>query len=552
MDMFYSILSLFVGCGVFLYGIAMFGTSVRKSTSGSARAMFDKIGENRVKTFGLGCFITAIIQSSTATAVMVVGLVSAGLLTVFQGTAIILGAHLGTTSTLFLVMLAAFRVRDFFMVLVFIGALMKLVSKDGKMQNLADFFVGFGILFVGLMLMGDVFRHNLELRGVFTDLFIRITNPALLILIGIVFTIIIQSSTATTAILLTLIIEGLLPFGSAMFIALGAHGGTSSTALLASIAANRDGKRVALTNCIFSLGGVIVFTSFLWPFKHIVLPWYADPETGLVRALWWQLPFFQVSYNLILGLIKIWIITPVIKLSYLILKDVPDDEKAFGPTHLNEQIIEENIDMALDMAKKEIIVGAELVQDMFGKTDKAFKAKDIKLINEISETDAKVDILYKAVIPYLAKVSTHELGEEESKRSINYLYIKNELESIGDVIEESIMPLAKVMAEKNLSFSEQGSAELTELHGKVMDNVNRVVTALKDENALLAKQVTDVYSEVDERRYQLSHIDRLQKGLKVSLETSSIHLDLVNYYARINGYLVFIAKRILWLTREQV
>ena len=549
MTIFFSIISLLVGCGAFLYGIAMFGESVKKNTSTTARAMIEKIGSNRVSCFGLGCLVTAIIQSSGATSVMVVSLVSAGVLTLFQGMAIILGAHLGTTSTLFLVMLSAFKIREFFMLMVFIGALMKIISKDKQKQNIADFLIGFGILFIGLMLMGNVFRTDIALRDYAQNLFIEIRFPLLLILTGLVFTIIVQSSTATTAILLTMIIEGVLPFSSAMFIALGAHGGTSTTALLASLAAKKNGKRVAVMNCFFSVIDVIVFTAFLWPLKNIVLPWYQN-NVPLV----WQLPFFQVGYNLILGLIKIWFITPMVKFVCLLIKGKPE-KKPFGPIYLQDSLIDENVDIALEMAKKEILVAAELVREMFGRIDLVFKDKEKKMIKKTHKEDNKVDLLHKEIIFYLVKISQKEMGKEETKKSINYIFIQNELESIGDIIDKDLMDIAKKMIDQDLAFSEYGGKELTELHGKVMENIDRMVTSFKENDFKLANEIIENHSDVDEKKYQLLHIKRLNKWIKPlvdissiekpSVKTASVQLDMVNYYARINDHIVSIAKKIL-------
>ncbi|MCL2410749.1 MAG: Na/Pi cotransporter family protein [Treponema sp.] len=555
MTLFLSILSLLVGCGVFLFGITMFGESVRKNTSAAASTLFNKIGSNRFSAFGLGVVATTIIQSSTATGVMVVSMVSAGVFTMFQGIAIMLGAHLGTTSTLFLVMLAAFPIRDFFMALIFGGAFMKIISKNKKMRNIADFLIGFGIMFLGLMLMGNVFRDHAELRYFFQNLFIEINFPLLLILLGFLFTIIIQSSTATTAILLTMIIEGVLPFSSAMFIALGAHGGTSSTALLASLAAKKNGKRVALMNAFFSIFGVIAFTLILWPLKGYVLPWYENNV-----AVVWQLPFFQVGYNLVLGLIKIWFIGPMIKLVCLIIKDKPA-KKPFGATFLQDSLIDENVDVAINMAKKEILIVAAFIKEMFRRLDLAFKDNKNKQIKKISKHDNKVDILHKEIIFFLVKISQNELGKEETKRSTNYLFIQNELESIGDIIDENLTVIAKRMIKQNLEFSENGGKELTEMHGKVMANIDRAITAFKDENVELAKEILEKYSDVGEKKYQLLHIKRLNKWIKPSVDVSSIqkpsvntstlHLDTVNYYARINDHVVAIAKRIVLFADEQ-
>jgi len=554
MNLLYSILSLLVGCGAFLYGNAMFGESVRKNTSAAASTLFNKISGNRVSAFGLGCIVTAIIQSSAATGVMVVGLVSVGMLTMLQGIAIMLGAHLGTTSTLFLIMLSAFGIREFFMLLIFVGVVMRIVSKNKKLRNIADFLIGFGMLFVGLMLMGNVFRNDIEIREFFQKLFIEINFPLLLILLGVIFAIILQSSTAATAILLTMIIEGVLPFSSAMFIALGSHMGSSSTPLLASLAAKKNGKRIALVNCFFSITNVIIFTSFLWSMKDIVLPWY---ESKI--ALNWRLPFFQVSYTFILGLINIWFIGPMIKLVCLIIRDKPE-RKPFTATYLHDRLIDENVDIALHMAKKEILVSAGLVKEMFRKTNLAFIDKEKNIIRKIRKRDFKVDILHKEIVFFLVKISQRELGKEGAKKSINYLFIENELDSIGDVIDKNLMVMAKKMKKQDLSFSEQGTKELAEMHGKVMKNIGRMIKAFREEDIKLAKEIVENHSDVNEKEYQLFHIKRLNKWIKPlvdissiqkpSVSTSSVHLDTINYYARINDHVVSIAKRIVLFAKD--
>jgi len=225
-------------------------------------------------------------------------------------------------------------------------------------------------------------------------------------------------------------------------------------------------------------------------------------------------------------------------------------EKPFSVKYLQEKLVNGSVDIALEMAKKEILVTAELVKSMFEKVDLALKNKDIRLIDEICEADLKVDHLHKAIIIFLAKISGKELGQGEAKRSMNYLYIEKELESIGDVIDRNLMITAKNMIGLNLSFSEQGSKELAELHEKVMNNINRMIKVLGEENIELAKEIAGAYSNIDENKYQLSHIERLHKELKVSIDTSPMHLNVINYYARINKHIVHIAKSVVWLARE--
>jgi phosphate:Na+ symporter len=226
-----------------------------------------------------------------------------------------------------------------------------------------------------------------------------------------------------------------------------------------------------------------------------------------------------------------------------------ESEKPFSVKYLHEQLIDGSVEIALEMAKKEILIVADLVKEMFGKIELAFINKDPKIVREICETDSKVDLLHRTIILFLAKISQKEMGEDDSKRSINYLYIENELESIGDVIDKDIMVLATKMIDQDLTFSADGLKELKELHGKVNVNIARLVDALSNEDQVAAEKIKDKFAALDETRFKRLHIERLQKGLKESIGTSSVHLDLINYFNRVNEHVAYIAGRILWLVK---
>jgi len=245
----------------------------------------------------------------------------------------------------------------------------------------------------------------------------------------------------------------------------------------------------------------------------------------------------------------------------MIIKDKPE-KKPFGATYLHDKLIDENIDIALHMAKKEILIAAELVKEMFERVDIAFKGMEKKDEKKIHKQDKKVDILHKEIIFFLVKISQNELGKEESKKSMNYIFIQKELESIGDIIDKNLMIMAKKMRKQDLAFSKYGGKELTELHGKVMENIGRMVTAFREDNITLAKEIAENYSDLDEKKYQLSHIKRLNKWIKPSVDistiqkpsvnTSSIQLDMINYYARINDHVVAIANKMVLLAKGKL
>ena len=555
----WDLFSLIGGLAIFLYGMIIMNRNLTAIAGEKMKSVMLTLTKSRPRGYFTGLGITMINQSSSATTVLEVALVSAGLMTFHQSIAVTLGAELGST---FLPHIIAFpKISKFAPIIVGCGFFASLALKKQKNINIALVVLGFGLLFLGLdMMSGSV--DPLKNFPPFIDFMTKIETPILGILFGLVFTLIIQSAGATCGLTIAMAISGTITLEQAIPINIGASIGTVLTAILASLALSWDAKRAAFWHMISQImGAIFAFALLMMRFDAIggerLYIWLTKWVTatlfrtdGLARQV-------AVGFTLI-PLIKCILFFGIPKfLDGIIVVfekmfKPKEKEKPFGVTYLEEQLVESNVDIALEMAKKEILIGADLVKDMYGKVDMALKNKDIKLINEIRTGDLRVDILHKAIIQFLAKISNKELGDEEAKKSMNYLYIQNALESIGDIIDKGLMVTAKKMVDLNVTFSEQGSKELEELHGKVMSNIDRMRKALTEENATAAKNITEVYSDVGERRYQLLHIDRLHKGIKVSIETSSIHLDVVSYYARINEYVVYIANRITWLVKERI
>jgi len=203
--------------------------------------------------------------------------------------------------------------------------------------------------------------------------------------------------------------------------------------------------------------------------------------------------------------------------------------------------------LSLIMVKKEIIRVAEYIQGMLLETKAAFRSKDFKVIENIQDMDSKVDILHQSIIPFLAKLSQEELTEVESQECMNYMYIQNELESIGDIVDKNIMALASKKIDQNLIFSEEGFHELEHLLYKLNKNYKKLFNALLNDDKVVAKKISKNYKNREEEKYKRLHIERLHKGLEESLATSSVHLDLISYFTRINGQIAYIAERILWI-----
>jgi len=316
-----AILMLLTGVGVFLVGVVMFTHKLEKPSDRMYR-FFAKTGRNRYTGVAMGTGLTMVTQSSTATSVIVIALVNGGVLTLFQATAIIMGANVGTSLTSLLTTLSAFPIRYGFMMLVFAGALIKLFTKRPKWIYAGNLFIGIGLLFVGLHIMSGAFSDNQILMDTFTDLFQAVTFPLLLILIGAVFTIIMQSSTAVIGILVVLVSQGLVDFSSVMFLIIGTNIGTTFTTIIVSLPANRDAKRVACVQVLFKLIGSAVFTIIFWPLQSLFVPWYQNLITQAV----WQLSVFHVIFNVGTMFMLLWLIKPLNWLAYKIIPKKPSGE----------------------------------------------------------------------------------------------------------------------------------------------------------------------------------------------------------------------------------
>ena len=313
-SLIHSVLKLLTGVVIFLGAVKIFTGCLEKNFSHKMRGLFGKMRENRWAAVGVGAGATALMQSSTAATVMTVGLVNAGILTLFQATAVIMGANVGTTVTSLMVSLSTLQIKYIFMALFFAGAALRI---NTKYIIAANFLIGFGGIFIGLEFIGMAFSGSEFLQNIFTGLFERVTFPLLLVLLGAVFTGIIQSSSASVAVYMGMLSGGVLDFNSAVFLVFGSEIGTCFTTLLASLNANTNAKRAALTHLLFNVLSAAIFTMFLWPLGGYLIPFYER----LVPNPVWQLSVFQVLYNVAATLILIWFIAPLNRLVCFLVKE---------------------------------------------------------------------------------------------------------------------------------------------------------------------------------------------------------------------------------------
>jgi phosphate:Na+ symporter len=478
---------------------------------------------------GAGAFLTGLIQSSSATSVMLVGFVSAGLMTFRQTLAVILGADIGATLT---VQLIAFHVYDYAVLLIGVGLSFTLFTKNTFYRNMGQGVLGFGFVFLSLKIMIEAM---LPLQGneLFRSVFIALTGtPFIGILLSAAVTALIHSSAATMGIALALATSGLIPLQSALYIILGANIGTCATALIASMRSPAEARRVAWAHVLFKVSGVLLFLP--------LLPWYQGLVEQTAPDVMRQIANANTLFNVVMAVVFL----PFLGLfAKLLVKLVPEkaEEKTFGPMYLDDHVLG-TPSLALGQATREALRTSDIVREMLTEMIRGLRSDDPAIVEDIKRKDNLVDLLDRQIRLYIARLSSSNLSESQSRRVMTVLEVTRDLENIGDIIDRNIMPIALKRITKGFVFSQEGMAEIVSFHKKTIENFDYAIAAFANHDRELAERVLRNKEELGllERELVQAHLERLRKGLRESIETSHIHLDIIGNIARINSLITHI------------
>jgi len=519
------ILSVIGGMGLLLYGMYIMSEGLQKIAGHRLRDALSSLTQNRVVSLIVGALITVLFQSSTATTVILVGLVNASIVTLKQTLGIILGADIGTTVT---AQLIALKVTEIALPVVGIGATIIFFSKRDKYRRIGQAFLGFGLLFLGLKIMAEGMAPLRESQY-FTDVLLHMSdNPIPAILAAAVFTFLVHSSAATIGIMMVLAMQGMLPLVPAIYLMYGANVGTSFTAVLTSLSSTREAQRVATAHVIFKLAGVLLFLPFTVPFAEFM--------ESIASAPGFQVANAHTFFNIAIAVIFL----PFTSYFALLLeKIVPERKERYTePRYLDDSLIG-TPSIAIGLALKEIIYISDNTVKMLKEVKIVLDNYNSDLVESITKAENKVDRHTLATRQYLTQVLRNPLSREEFTRCLRLINIVNELEKIGDVIEKDLLYLAESRKINNAKFSEEGRKELELMYNniyKLANMVNHIIMTNDSRmtyNALcLQEEITDL-----EFRSRISHIQRLSKGISESENTSAIHLELISAYLRIGQHL---------------
>jgi len=537
MQLLQSLIWLLAGVGVFIVGMNFMSEALEKSAGEGMKRLLGRISNNRFSGVGIGAGVTAIIQSSSATSVMVIGLVNAGVMTLMQATPIIMGANIGTTITGVLVALK----NDYFNMLMYFAAFAGVMMgffKQEKVRIAGLLCSGLGLIFVGLEVMSseEAFGNPL-VETMFQNIFSVIDFPLLLILVGIVFTALIQSSSAATGVVITMVGTGVLTLDLALFIVLGANIGTCVTALLASVGANANSKRVALIHFTFNVIGTVFFTAIVWIFKepmiHLLVSLFpgSDPMSLQMRV-----SVFHVIFNVTTTLVLLPFVKQLVQYSCTVIRD----KKAEGMQHTLKYVDDRLLSMpsvALMQAKKEIDHMLSLVEKNVRLSLTSMDGNPAENAAEITKNEEVIDFTNGALTQFLIKLSAC-VDERDEQRIGSYFHVLNDLERIGDHAE-NFHEIGQEMREKKLSFSETALSDIKQMHSIVIQMIAIAKDAFNTENPNRLPNLAKLEDQTDEmkRAFSAKHFSRLSEG-NCSLEVSPYYTSTITGLERVADHIV--------------
>jgi len=537
MHLIQSLIWLLAGVGIFIVGMNFMGDALEKSAGEGMKRLLGKISNNRFSGVGIGAGVTAIIQSSSATSVMVIGLVNAGVMTLMQATPIIMGANIGTTITGVLVALK----NDYFNMLMylftFLGVMMGFFKKE-KIKIAGLLCSGLGLIFVGLNIMSseEAFGNPL-VETMFQNIFSVIDSPLLLILVGVIFTALIQSSSAATGVVITMVGTGVLPLDLALSIVLGANIGTCVTALLASVGANANSKRVALIHFTFNVIGTVIFTAIVWVFKEPMINLLSSMFPGNdTMSLQMRVSIFHVIFNATTTGVLLPFASHLVKYSCTVIKDKKSIEDTRSLKFVDDRLLSVP-HVAIMQVKEEMDYVFSLVEENIISSLEAMQTGNLVKKDKISENEAIIDFTNSALTKFLIKLSP-DVDLREERIIGSYFHVLNDLERIGDHAE-NFFEIGEEMKSKKIVFSESARGDINRMKEKIMAMLEISKDAFENSNEARLSELTALEDETDlmKKEFTANHFSRLAEG-NCSMEVSPYYSSAVSGLERVADHLV--------------
>ena len=546
---------LFGGMGMFLYGMEMMSDGMKVTAGNSMRTILEKLTSNKYLAVLVGAFVTMVIQSSSATTVMLVSFVNSGLLAFSQALGVILGSNIGSTVT---AQIVAFKVTDYALLLIAAGSLMSLFSKKDTVKNLGFVILGFGLLFYGMKVMSDTMKP-LRADPAFNSILTSFENPFLGILAGAIFTALVQSSSATTGIVITLASGGSITLEAGIPLIFGANIGTCITALLAGLNASRDAKRVAVAHVTFNLLGVLLFC--FW------IPTFADFVSQTSQNIPRQIANAHTFFNILASIVFIPFTGFIAKtiIHYFPDKEVDRNIEKPAVLHLDESLIDQP-EAAINSAQAEIKGVVGLTERIVGTLVRPFvnsknladvENSDLDFMSGTNQRIEKIGFLNQKINDYLIATSKSDLSSSQSKELFTLVSIVNYLGSMNDLIKLRFVSLVSKKEGINDEFSETDQNEIIDYHKRLLKQVKRLDKFfVKFDKEKMEKIISKGKENKDiENKYKLNRLDRIKSSSEdndKSSEINQLHTQLMDVLKQVNIFIDLIADALIDLQSEQV
>lgn len=527
------IIALFGGIGLFLYGMKVMGDGLENAAGDKLKSILEKVTSNSVMAVLIGALVTAIIQASGATTVMVVGFVNAGLMNLYQAAGVIMGANIGTTVTALIV---SFKFQTIAPLFVGIGVIIVYIAKGKKNREIGNIILGFGILFVGMGIMSDAMAP-LKTSEEFKNMMLFISGNWMLgLLLGAVMTALVQSSSVITGVLIALTSTGAIDMGIALPVIFGCNIGTCITAILSSIGTTKTARKAALIHLLFNVIGTIIFIPLMGILTDIVV--FLNPVD--IKK---QIAFSHIIFNVTNTIIMLPFIKYLVAITNKIIPGEDEHEK-MGVKYIDDRVLETPV-IAVGQMMKEVIRMANKAKENLQISMEAFKNNDDALVQKVYENEKLINILDQEITTYLVKLSNTELSEEQLGIVTSTFHVVNDIERIGDHAE-NLADLTSEKITRRLEFSQEALDDLKHIYDYTLNAIEVCIDSYESRNAQKAESIISIEERIDalEKELREAHIKRLNSGA-CNAFAGTIFLDIISNFERIGDHSTNIAESVV-------
>jgi phosphate:Na+ symporter len=536
------ILNLFGAAALLLWGLRMVRTGVLRAIGGDLRRQLGHSMRNRFSAFGTGLGVTLLLQSSSATAMMASSFASRGMVTTASALAIMLGADVGTS---LVAQVYSFRPPALSPLLILAGVIVFMSSQATRWRDLGRALIGLGLVLLALQLI-SASAEPMRQSAILIDMLHALEgSPVGAVLIAALITVLSTSSLAVVLLVISFVQHDLVSLALAFPLVLGANLGSAALPIWSTARSEPEARRVPLGNGLFRLIGIVAAL----PALAYVTPYLSELESDP----WRQVANFHTAFNFALAVLFMPLIGPVARLCAHMLPERPKSDESQRPRYLDRNALESPA-VAIANAARETLRMGDILERMLRQTLEVFRHDDRKLLREVEELDNSVDALNEAIKLYLTEVSRETLDKDDNRRSVDVITFTTNLEHVGDIIDKNLMELANKKIRNRLQFSGEGFQEICAMHARLLENLKLALNVFISGDVRMARRLLEekvAFREL-ERTASENHLRRLQRKTPESLETSSLHLDVIRDLKRINSHLTSVAYPILDAAGELV